>query len=147
MMYKIKGFTLIELLVVIAIIGLLATLAVVAFGNARERARDAKRLSDINAMKKAIELYYQANGEYPDACNPSVGCPATDLDPLLSAYLPIIPVDPTNTGVFEYYYARHPSDGDRYALRVSLEDGTRCKTGTNPNPAWWGPTHPVICDF
>lgn len=60
-----KGFTLIELLVVIAIIGLLSTLAVVAMSNARQKARDAKRVSDIKQIQSALDLYATDKNGYP----------------------------------------------------------------------------------
>ena len=60
-----KGFTLIELLVVIAIIGLLSTLAVVALNNARQKSRDARRVSDIKQIQTALELSYNDNNAYP----------------------------------------------------------------------------------
>ncbi|MFA5247772.1 MAG: type II secretion system protein [Patescibacteria group bacterium] len=60
-----KGFTLIELLVVIAIIGLLSTMSVVALNTARQKSRDAKRLSDMKQVQTALELYYSDQNRYP----------------------------------------------------------------------------------
>ena len=60
-----KAFTLIELLVVIAVIALLSTLSVVALSNARAKARDARRLSDIKQIQTALEMYLDDAGIYP----------------------------------------------------------------------------------
>jgi len=65
-MEKIKeGFTLIELLVVIAIIGLLATIVLVSLSSARAKGRDARRVSDLKQIEKALEMFYDNYGRYP----------------------------------------------------------------------------------
>ena len=60
-----RGFTLIELLVVISIIGLLASVVLVAVNSSRQKARDAKRVGDMNQIAKAMELFFNSNFSYP----------------------------------------------------------------------------------
>ena len=56
----------IELLVVIAIIGLLSSVVLAQLGNARVKARDAKRVADMQGIMTALELYYDDHSDsYP----------------------------------------------------------------------------------
>ncbi len=88
-----KAFTLIELLVVIAIIGILATIAIVALQQARQGARDSKRIADIRQIQTALEMYYNNNSSYPDDIDSQIA----DAN---NIYMEIVPTAPT------------PADGD-----------------------------------
>ena len=57
---KLQAFTLIELMVVVAIIAILATLSVSNFSTAIRRTRNTNRVSDIQAVAKAMETCYDA---------------------------------------------------------------------------------------
>lgn len=73
MKYKQKGsslgFSLPELLVVVAIIALLSSVGLVAFQQARQKARNAKRVGDIVGMIKVLEIYNLTNKGYPAGVN------------------------------------------------------------------------------
>jgi prepilin-type N-terminal cleavage/methylation domain-containing protein len=89
-----KGFTLVELLVVIAIIGILSAVAVVSLGGIREKGRDARRLSDMDALKQAMELYKNENVGYPVCSTGAIsGCS------FLNMYLPAITTMKDPSGV------------------------------------------------
>lgn len=115
---KYQGFSLVELLVVMAIIGLLASISLVALGQARGKARDAVRKSDGVTFRKALDLYASDNaGSYPhgnsggtgSGCH-SVGNPNSETDIqclrdfLVPNYMPSIPDDPSNPPGTNYKY-------------------------------------------
>lgn len=95
-----KGFTLVELLVVIAIIGILATLLLLQLGVARQRARDAKRIADVNQIRTALELYFDDNGQYPQQATY-----AGLSGGLVPKFLTLLPTDPLNVAPYAYGYA------------------------------------------
>lgn len=85
------GFTLIELLVVIAVVAVIVSLTVVGLTSVRGKSRDSKRVGDIRQIQNALEMYYNANNNYPTAI--TFGNPI--VDPGGVTYMAKVPSAPT----------------------------------------------------
>jgi type II secretion system protein G len=115
-MYKKKGtqgFTLIELLVVIAIIGILSSVVLASLNSARQKSRDARRISDIKQIQLALELYFDSNANYPVT---------TSL--LAPTYLATDPTDPTTSAIYAYAALGSGSTCSSYHLGTTLENSS-----------------------
>ena len=59
------GFTLIEIMIAVALIGLLAALAIPAFGKIRRAAQNSRFISDLRTFTQAFETFTMNNGGWP----------------------------------------------------------------------------------
>jgi prepilin-type N-terminal cleavage/methylation domain-containing protein len=149
---KNKGFTLIELLVVIAIIGILSSVVLASLNTARQKGRDARRLSDVKQIRTAMDLYYDTGQSYPL----SIGNASSSVL-ITGGYISTIPVDPS-TGA-SYSYAPLATSGgatectttpcESYVIAAVLESANNVvldnDTDENPITGSFDCTDPVYC--
>lgn len=148
-----QGFTIVELLIVIVVIAVLSSVSVAAFSGVQQKTRDARRVSDMQAIVKALEMYKTQVGNYPapSTTNTITGWEVSSKNPsqFLSALkttsiVQSVPVDPINneqtiTRGFLYKYYRYdagtngcsPSRGAYYILAVG---DAETAAGTNQLP-------------
>lgn len=130
-----NAFTLIELLVVISIIALLSSIAVASLNTARSKARFTKVVADMNVIGIAVELYYDANNNWPTDTNEASDRGAPTATPLTS-YLATWPTPPCAGWVYDYFY----EGGWRKMVQIDLRNASRTylnsyciKLGDAPN--------------
>lgn len=141
MKFNKSGFTLIELLVVITIIGILGTGATVSFTSYIQKARDANRITDINALKGAIVNAYQDDFTFMSDASWSTW--VDNIDDTLLKYMEAIPLDPKHgqacnngavvgeswTSICAYTYAS--SDDDAWMTDQEYEVSTAFESDGN----------------
>ena len=149
-----RGFTLVELLVVIAIIGILVAAVVLAINPAdiMKKGRDSTRLSDLEALRKAIDLSIANGNTLADGTgNTASATPSQSTDGTgwlafnVASYLAALPLDPKNNQSMtdaagnpvtaQYAYT---ASGSYYELRCYLEhtdNATKYTTDGGDNAA------------
>ena len=146
-----KGVTLIELLITIAIISILAVVIVSLINpvESGRKSRDAKRISDLATLKRAIDLAL-ADKQTLSTTGTIILSPTTDITYIdgyglnISKYLPAIPQDPSHSlsgsiqvinGGCEHvsvnrnsivYEFKSDEASNTYAIRARLESKGNC---------------------
>jgi len=134
-----KGFTLVELLVVVAIIGLLVTMVVINIQNSKQKARDSRRVADINNIATALALYHNDNNVYPIYTGNLTGSDVVSVALRNAQFMSSVPLDPLNIDSadcgflsgYHYYYVS--VDGSSYVLWYCLETGSVSGKSVGPN--------------
>ncbi len=128
-----SGFTLIELIVVIAVVGLLAVgvMTVINPVDQVQKSRDARRKADLSSIAKALELFYQDNGYFPDSMNGFIYDDVTSQtiewgSDGFKPYMQQVPKDMNSSKKYSYH-----STGESYWIFASLDRGGKDNQACN----------------
>ncbi len=134
-MTRTRGFSLIEVLIVITIIGILSSIALASYSQAKEKAQMARRIEVVQQLKTALELYYLKYHAYPSTggrnawlsnqCISYVdpGHPEWIPDIVSEGYLASLPTDAEYGGGNKCCYL-YTSDGTDYKLMFAYSCST-----------------------
>lgn len=114
-----KGFTLIEILVVATIISMLSAGAFVSYSVVTKNSRNARRKTDLENIRVALEEYRRTKDIYPTSLTFGTGSLTDDLGNTYMSKIPQDPKSPTQV----YYYT---STGADYTLASQLETTSSC---------------------
>ena len=117
-----SGFTLIELLVVISIIVLLSAVAMGSFGLVQRKARDSRRMSDVQSIAKALASFViTSGGLFPVSTTPITitGTDGFSVMLINSGAINAIPHDPASPRL-DYTY-QSDTLGSVYTISFCLE--------------------------
>ena len=106
-----SGFSLLELIIVMSVIALLAGTVAPRLSEQLKAARDARRLSDAQTVRRAVEQYFEDTGAYPVA-NQNAGYGGWDVSHdgnfinvlVNEGYLSELIADPVNDDTFHFRY-------------------------------------------
>lgn len=100
-----SGFSLLEILVTTGIILVLTSVGVVSYVGANTKSRDSRRVSDLQQIRTALEMYRSDYGYYP-GLNGGNWTSATNLATggLSPTYIPSVSSDPKSTAQGDYQF-------------------------------------------
>lgn len=107
-----KSFTLIEILIVIVIIGIITSFVGMNYSASQKKARDTKRIADMNIIVSGLNAYKREKGDFPqEVVGGTISGWETSVDSpdgskfleSIKPYVAAVPIDPKNSG--NYYYA------------------------------------------